>query len=222
MALSYPSPCLINFDRSEDSLIGSLGMENIMRDRIVAPVGEITYPVAKQLLTQFEADVNQAKQLQQAGVVKSLIIDGGPLAEDIITIVTLEENDNKNNTYRYATRNAYITNLFNDLNESGLNAVWLSKAKPLWVNNNKVAGQYIPNCHDDIPFMVNVNIFTRTKPKPPLGIGLDFFGVIGMNSANPAVTNLEVASLDYTGILNLLWPELAVVAEAEAVVSGES
>lgn len=216
MSLSFPRPCLINFDRSEDELLTSLGLQDILRDRIVAPPGEIKYQTAKQLLNQFEADVAQANLLNKNdGAVETLIIDGFSLFLDLVNIVTLEESENKNNTYRYAGRNAYIKNLFNTLNASGLNVVVISKAKPMWVNNAKVQGQYIPDTHDDVPFMVDVNLQATAEPLQP-GIGLNFFGVIGMNAFNPRITNMRIANLDYTVLTGLLFaPPPAPPTEAK-------
>ena len=123
---------------------------------------------------------------------------------DVITIVTLDESDNKNKTFRYAGRNAYIKNLFNELNESNLNVVWTSKARPLWVGDNKVPGEYVPDCHDDIPYMVDINVQMKTVRPNAVAPGVVFQGVIGTNKFKPSAVGIAVPDLTWDMLLNLL------------------
>ena len=204
-ALSAPKPALINFDRSEDWLVAELGLDDILRDRIVIPpLGisrEITVPQARTALGQFEQDIAQGLAMAKGGAVGTLIIDGGSLAENIITLVTLDDSDNKNNTFRYAGRNAYIRNLFNSLNEAGVNVIWTSKAKSMWVADKKVPNMYVPDCHDDIPFMVDVNIQLVAEPSPD---GQLFRGVIGTNAFNPMLVGKAIGNLNWELLMKLL------------------
>lgn len=204
-ALTAPKPALINFDRSEDWLVGELGLEDILRDRIVVqPVGasrEITVAQARAALTQFEQDIAQALAFAKAGQVETLIVDGGALATDIITIVTLDDSENKNNTFKYAGRNAYIRNLFNQLNEAGINVVWTSKAKAIWAGNQRVPNMWQPDCHDDVPFMVDVNVQFQMEPSPE---GANFYGVIGTNAFNPVLVGKRFKNLDWAQLMVFL------------------
>jgi len=204
MALSAPAPCLINFDRNENWILGELGMGDILRDRIVMPAGQITEAAARRALAQFEQDMMQAKVMQGAGKCSTVIIDGGSLLLEIITLVTLADSENKNNTFKYAGRNAYVKNFFNEANESGLNVIWVSKAKPLWVGDKKIAGEYTPDCHDDIPYMCDVNMQMRAERKPPAG--LNYYGVIGMNAFSDKPVGLNIANMTWDLMLNLLLP----------------
>jgi len=111
---------------------------------------------------------------------------------------------NPNNTYRYAGRNAYIKNLFNELNESGLNVVWTSKAKPLWVNDKKIPGEYQPDVHDDIPYMVDVNVQMRAVPNAAPVPGVRYEGVIGTNAFKPIATGLVIPDLTWDMLTNIL------------------
>jgi hypothetical protein len=201
-ALSAPQPALINWDRSEDWLVQQLGLEDILRDRIVIPPAgasrEITVPQARMALTQFEQDIAQALAFHKGGAVDTLVIDGGSLCLDVITIVTLDEATNPNSTFRYAGRNAYIKNLFNQLNESGVNVVWTSKAKGMWAGNQRVPGMFVPDCHDDIPFMVDVNVQFVMEPSPQ---GAAFYGIIGTNAFNPALVGKRFANLDWAQLM---------------------
>ena len=209
LALSAPKPAMINFDRSEDYILGKMGQEDILRDRIVVPPvrgsNRITPAQARPALEAFEADVQHARQLASMGGLETLIIDGGALLTDIITIVTLDEATNPNSTFRYADRNSYIRNLFNELNESGINVIWTSKAKALWVGNQRVPNQYTPDCHDDVPYMVDFNVQCVAEPTPD---GVNFYGVVGTNAFNPALTGKR--------ILNPTWDSLMVLMGLEA------
>lgn len=200
--LSAPQPALINFDRSEDWLVGELGLEDILRDRIVVPPAgddrQITPAQARAALRQFEQDIAQARAFARGGAVETLVVDGGALATDIITIVTLDEATNPNSTFRYAGRNAYIRNLFNELNESGLNVVWTSKAKPMWAGNQRVPNVYQPDCYEDVPYMVDVNVQMVAEPSPA---GQAFYGVIGTNAFNPALVGKRFKDLDWKQLL---------------------
>lgn len=204
-ALSAPAPALINFDRSEDWLVGELGLEDILRDRIViAPVmgsRQITVPQARIALAQFEQDIQQALALAQGGAVETVIVDGGALALDIITIVTLDDAENPNKTFRYAGRNAYIRNLFNSLNESGVNVVWTSKAKPVWVGSERIPNMWQPDCHDDVPYMVDVNIQFQMEPSPA---GANFYGIIGTNAFNPLLVGKRLPNLNWSMLMALI------------------
>ena len=205
LALSAPKPALINFDRNEDTLLDKKGLGDILRDRIVvAPAGaarDITVGQAKLALTQFEGDVEQALKLKKANALETLIIDGGSLLTDMITLVKLDESSNPNTTFRYAGRNAYIKNLFNSLNESGLNVIWTSKAKPLWVGNQRVPGQYVPDCHDDIPYMVDINVQMVFEVSPQGGI---FRGVIGTNGFNMKLYGKGFTDLNWDMLMKLV------------------
>ena len=170
---------------------------DILRDRIVMPQGAITYAKARPALTQFETDMTQAKALAKGGACETIVVDGGSQLTDIITIVTLEENENKNNTYRYATRNSYIRNLFTELNECGLNVVWTSKARPVWVNDKKL-DLIQPDCHDDIPYMVDINVQFAAEPAPE---GQAFYGIIGTNAFNPTLVGKRFKDLDWKQLL---------------------
>jgi hypothetical protein len=206
--LSAPQPAMINFDRSEDWLLQELALD-ILRDRIVMPPGDITLQSAQAALRQFEQDVSQAKALAKGGACETIFIDGGSLLTDIITIVKLDESTNPNTTFRYGVRNAYIKNTFNELNESGLNVIWTSKAKPLWVSNQRIAGQYVPDCHDDVPYMVDVNVQFVAEPSPE---GQLFRGVIGTNGFNPKLVGKGISNLTWdllVGLLGLGKPEEA-------------
>ena len=215
--LTAPKPALINFDRSEDWLVQQLGLEDILRDRIVvAPVGnsrEITVAQARVALTQFEQDIAQAIAFHKGGAVDTLIIDGGALATDVITIVTLDESTNPNSTFRYAGRNAYIRNLFNQLNESGLNVIWTSKAKPMWAGNQRVPGMWVPDCHDDVPFMVDVNVQLKAEPSPE---GANFYGEIGTNAFNPVLVGKRIKDLNWDMLMALIGRAPAPVKEEAA------
>lgn len=202
--LSAPQPALINFDRSEDWLLEKLEMD-ILRDRIVVPPTgtdrTITPAAAKKAMQQAEQDIAQARALASGGAVETLIIDGGSLFLDLITIVTLDEATNPNNTFRYAGRNAYVNNLLNELNESGLNVVWTSKAKPLWVGNQRVPNVYTPDTHDNIPFLVDVNLQMVAEPCPE---GQAFRGVIGTNGFRPDLVGKGVSNLTWDLLMTLL------------------
>ncbi len=198
--LSAPQPALINFDRSEDWLLQALELD-ILRDRIVLPPGEITLPAAKAGLAQFEQDMVQAKALSAGGACETIFIDGGSQLTDIITLVKLDEAKNPNKTFRYAERNVYIRNLFNELNECGLNVVWTSKARAVWVGSEKVPNLYAPDCHDDIPFMVDVNCQMVADPAPE---GQAFYGVVGTNAFNPALVGKRIRNLEWGTMLVLL------------------
>ncbi len=187
------------------------------------PLGELPLSAAQAALAQFEQDLKQAKAFHAAGqsviktppylqhsesipppnpnAIDSIVIDGGSLLVDIITMVKLDEAKNPNKTYRYAERNAYIKNLFNDLNESGLNVIWTSKARPVWVAEKKIPNLYSPDCHDDIPFMVDLNVQFVTEPSPE---GLKFYGVIGTNAYNPGLVGKSISNLKWDLLMNLL------------------
>ena len=143
----------------------------------------------------------QAKALARGGACATIFIDGGSQLTDIITIVALDEAKNPNKTFRYADRNTYIRNLFNELNESGLNVVWTSKARPVWVGENRVPGLYSPDCHADIPYMVDVNVQLVAEPSPE---GLQFYGVIGTNAFNPMLVGKRIRNLEWQTLLVLL------------------
>ena len=211
LALSAPKPALINFDRSADFLLAKTGNPDIFQDRIVVPpmlgVRTVSPAQANLALTQFEQEVEQAKKLRGVAI-DTVIIDGGSLLVDLITIKTLDESNNQNNTYRYADRNTYIKNLFNELNESGLNVIWTSKAKPLWVNNQKT-NLYTPDCHDDIPYMVDCNIQVFTEPSPE---GLKFYGEVGTNAYNPLLVGRKLANPTWDLLGTMLGLSLAEVA----------
>jgi hypothetical protein len=197
LALSAPQPCLINLDRREDFLLEKMNLD-ILRDRIIMPPGTITPDNARAALRQFEGDMMQAKAMAKGGALDSVVIDGGSLLVDIITIVTLDESDNKNNTFKYADRNSYIKNLFNELNECGLNVVWTSKAKPVWVGERTVPNLYQPDCHAEIPYAVDINIQMVAEPSPE---GLAFYGVIGTNAFNPVLTGKRFKDLDWKQLM---------------------
>ena len=55
LALTAPKPALLNFDRSEDWLLREMGLDNILRDRITLPPGEIHPSAAKKALTPVRA-----------------------------------------------------------------------------------------------------------------------------------------------------------------------
>ena len=218
LALTGPKPCYVNLDRPEDQLLESLGLEGILRDRIQAPPGEITYDVASILLRQVENDIDQAIKLGASGALQSLVLDGVSLYVDIVTIVTLHESKNPNTTYRYAGRNAYIKTMLNRLNSCGLNVFLLSKAKPLWVGNQRVAGEYVPDCHEDIPFLVDVNVQTRTEPEAPFG--LKFYAKIGMNAFRPDLVGMNVLNPTHEILTSLLFtPQTKEKAEEKADAS---
>lgn len=202
LALSAPKPAMINFDRSEDFLLEKTGNGDILRDRIIVPpalgVRQVTPLQASVALTRFEQDVTQAKALSTGGAVQTLIIDGGSLLVDLITIKTLDEASNPNKTFRYADRNTYIKNLFNELNESGMNVIWTSKAKPVWVGSERVPNLYQPDCHEDIPYMVDVNVQMVTEKSPD---GVNFYGVIGTNAYKPVLVDKRIRDLTW----DMLW-----------------
>lgn len=127
------------------------------------------------------------------------MFDGGSLFLDIITIVTLDEAENPNKTYRYADRNSYVENLFNSLNEAGVNVIWTSKAKPVWVGDKKVPGLWEPDCHQSIPYSVDVNVQMVAEPHPEKGQA--FYGVIGTNAFNPALVGKRFANLDWAQLM---------------------
>jgi hypothetical protein len=195
--LSAPQPAMINFDRSEDWLLEKKGLD-ILRDRIVLPQGQVTVPAAKAALAQFNQDLTQAKALAAGGACETIFIDGGSQLTDIITLVTLDESENPNKTFRYAGRNAYIRNLFNELNNCGLNVVWTSKARPVWVGDKKIPNLYSPDCHDDIPFMVDCNLQMLTEPSPE---GLQFYSVIGTNAFNPQLVGKRFKDMDWNQLM---------------------
>jgi hypothetical protein len=198
---------MINFDRSEDWLLQKMGMEDILRDRIVMPPGDITLANARAALTQFETDLTQIRAMKASGVIETVIIDGGTLLTDIITIVKLDEAENPNKTFRYAGRNAYLQNLFNELNECGLNVVWTSKARDLWVANNKVPNVYTPDCHDEVPYRVDVNMQMIAEPSPE---GQLFYGLIGTNAFNPVLVGKRIPNLDWAMLMALLGRSLPI------------
>jgi hypothetical protein len=218
--LSAPQPALINFDRSEDWLLKKRNLD-ILRDRIVLPPGTLTPAAAGLALKQFEQDMMQAKALHAAAQkpmadmtvsdvgqalrnpngVETVFIDGGSQLTDIITLVTLDASDNKNKTFKYADRNTYIRNLFNELNESGLNIVWTSKARAVWVGENRVPNLWQPDCHADVPFMVDVNVQLITEPSPE---GLQFYGVIGTNAFNPLLVGKRIRDLTWPLLMSLV------------------
>ncbi len=190
---------------------------DILRDRIVLPQGKITVPVARAALTRLEQDLTQAKALAKGGACETIFIDGGSQLTDIITLVTLDEASNPNKTFRYAERNAYIRNLFNDLNECGLNVVWTSKARDVWVADKKVPNLYQPDCHADIPFMVDVNIQLLTEPSPE---GLVFYGVFGTNAFSPALVGKRIRNLEWGTMLVLLGVAPLETADGTARIHG--
>jgi hypothetical protein len=198
--LSAPQPALINFDRSEDWLLKKRNLD-ILRDRIVLPPGKLTPAAAGLALKQFEQDMVQAKALSAGGACETVFIDGGSQLTDIITLVTLDASDNKNKTFKYADRNTYIRNLFNELNESGLNIVWTSKARAVWVGENRVPNLWQPDCHADVPFMVDVNVQLVTEPSPE---GLQFYGVIGTNAFNPLLVGKRIRDLTWPLLMSLV------------------
>ncbi len=209
--LSAPQPALINFDRSEDWLLQALELD-ILRDRIVLPPGEITLPAARAALAQFEQDMVQAKALSAGGACETIFIDGGSQLTDIITLVKLDEAKNPNKTFRYAERNVYIRNLFNELNECGLNVVWTSKARAVWVAEKKIPNLYSPDCHDDIPYMCDANVQMVTEPSPE---GEVFRATIGTNAFRPELVGKSISNLTWSLLMVLLGQAPAGVEEAE-------
>jgi len=167
-------------------------------------------PQARLALAQFEQDIQQALALAKGGAVETIIVDGGALAENIITIVTLDDSENKNNTFKWAGRNAYMRNLFNQLNESGVNVVWTSKAKAVWVGDKKVPNMWQPDCFDDIPYLVDANVQLTTEPSPA---GLMFYMLIGTNAFNPVLTGKRFAEPSWDLLLKLLRPAAAEEVE---------
>lgn len=214
--LSSPQPALINLDRSEDWLLQALDLD-ILRDRIILPPGDLTLAGATAALRQFEQDMVQAKALSKGGACETIFVDGGSQLTDIITLVKLDEAKNPNKTYRYAERNTYIRNLFNELNESGLNVVWTSKARKVWVAEKPVPGLYSPDCHDDIPYMVDVNLQLMTELSPE---GQAFYGVIGTNAFNPTLVGKRIRNLEWDTMLVLLGISTPARTSADSQIRG--
>ena len=201
-ALSAPQPALINFDRSEDWLVGELGLD-ILRDRIVMPPNgasrEITPAQAKVALGQFETDIQQALAFAKGGAIETLIIDGGSLVDG-------HHHD------RHARRGDQPELDLPLRRPQRLHpqpvqlAERVGRERRVDVRRRRRCGRatsasrtlWEPDCHDDIPFMVDVNVQFVAEPSPQ---GQAFYGVIGTNAFNPMLVGKRFKDLDWKQLL---------------------
>lgn len=71
----------------------------------------------------------------------------------------------------------------------------------MWAGNQRVPGMWVPDCHDDIPFMVDVNVQMKAEPAPD---GANFYGEIGTNAFNPALVGKRIKDLNWDMLMALI------------------
>jgi hypothetical protein len=79
------------------------------------------------------------------------------------------------------------------------------------VGTNRVPNLFQPDCHEEIPYAVDVNIQMVAEPSPE---GLAFYGVIGTNAFNPVLTGKRFKDLNWAQLMVWLGRAAPVVEEA--------